>query len=426
MAHARNAFDAFAVHVTCSGHSSYSPNESRKMWQKIKALREERGQFQADMKAIMKTAEDEKRDMTAEESTKFDELHGKFEARNQDISRYERLQSNDAQLADKGEQRAGRDDINTPEQADEVAKEYRSQFGKFLRGASPLELRALTVSGQGVVGPREFSAEIVKAMKSFAGVLDAGAEVITTTDGNPLTIPTVDDTSNTGRLVGEATTNSNTTEPTLGTVTLGAYKFDSDWIKVSIELMRDAGYSVEAAIQQIAAERIGRVFNSYSTTGTGSGQPQGLLGAATVGKTAALNTAISADEIIDLIHSVDSAYRNSGRARFMLSDTLLASLRKLKDENGTYIWAAGLASAPATLFGFPYTVNNDFPGFGANALPIAFGDFSKYKVRAVGGPEIITVKELFASDGLVGFKAIQRLDGKLTDSKAVKTLKLPA
>lgn len=400
------------------------------MWQKLKQLREERGQFLNDMKGLLKKADDEKRDLTAEENTRFDELNGKAEARKADIERYERAQALEAELADKGEQRQqqpGREDVNTPEQrADEAAKEYRSQFVKFLRGGNPLELRALTVSGQGVVGDRPFSTDLVKAMKSFAGVLDAGAEVIPTSDGNPLTIPTADDTANTGRLVGEAVTNNNTTEPTLGTVALGAYKFDSDWIKASIELLRDAAYPIEQVIQQIAAERLGRAFNAYSTTGTGSGQPQGVITAATVGKTAALTTAITADEILDLIHSVDSAYRTSGRARFMLSDVLLATIRKLKGSDGQYLWAAGLSSAPATLFGYPYAVNNDVAGFGANNLVVAFGDFSKYKVRVVAAPEVIRANELFIGDGLIGFKTIQRMDGKLADNKAVKTLKMAA
>lgn len=399
------------------------------MWTKIKELKETRGQNLADMKGILKKAQDEKRDLSPEENQRFDELNTQAETRKAEIERYERAQALEAELATKpgNEQRAGRDAINTPEQqADERAREYRDQFVSFLRGGNPVELRALTVSGQGVVGDRPFATELVKSMKSFAGVLDAGAEVIPTSDGNPLTIPTADDTANTGRLVGEATTNNNTTEPTLGTVTLGAFKFDSDWVKVSIELLRDAAYPIEATIQQISAERLGRAFNSYSTTGTGSGQPQGVVTAATVGKTAALANAITADEVLDLIHSVDSAYRNSGRAKFMLADTLVAALRKLKDSNGAYIWAAGLASAPASLFGYGYTTNNDCAGLTANALPIAFGDFSKYKVRSVASPEVIRANELFISDGLVGFKTLHRLDGKLADTKAVKTLKMAA
>lgn len=400
-------------------------------WQQIKKLNEERGQALADMKAILKKAEDEKRDLTAEENTKFDELNTKAEQRKADVDRYETAKRLDTEISQRQQQeqrqQPGRDDVNTPEQqADERAREYRSQFISFLRGGNPVELRALTVSGQGVVGDRPFSTELIKAMKSFAGVLDAGAEVIPTSDGNPLTIPTADDTANTGRLVGEAVTNNNTTEPVLGTVTLGAFKFDSDWVKVSMELLRDAAYPVEATIQQISAERLGRAFNTYSTTGTGAGQPQGVVPAAAVGKVAALTNAITADEVIDLIHSVDSAYRNSGRAKFMLADTLVSALRKLKDSQGQYIWAAGLASAPATLFGYGYVTNNDMPGFAANAVPIAFGDFSKYKVRSVAAPEVIRANELFISDGLVGFKTLHRLDGRLADTKAIKTLQLAA
>src|SRR5687768_840165 len=105
-------------------------------WVKIKQMREERGQFLAEMKAILTKAETEKREITAEENAKFDELNGKAEQRKLDIERYERAQALEAELAQKqGEQRAGRDDINTPEQqADERAKEVRAQFDRFLRG----------------------------------------------------------------------------------------------------------------------------------------------------------------------------------------------------------------------------------------------------------------------------------------------------
>src|SRR4051794_26584651 len=122
------------------------------MWQRIKALREERGQFLADMKAILTKAETEKRDLTPEENTRFDELNAKAETRKSDIDRYETAQRLEADLAQKGgEQRVGRDDISTPEsQADAAAKEYRSQFVNWVRTGQIPEQRALTVTSQGV------------------------------------------------------------------------------------------------------------------------------------------------------------------------------------------------------------------------------------------------------------------------------------
>src|SRR5438045_2607486 len=120
-------------------------------WIKIKQLTEERGQALTDMKAILKKADDEKRDLTADENTKFDELNTKAEQRKADIDRYETAKRLDAEVTQRQQeqrQQPGRDDVNTPEQqADERAREYRSQFVSFLRGGSTVELRALTVSG---------------------------------------------------------------------------------------------------------------------------------------------------------------------------------------------------------------------------------------------------------------------------------------
>lgn len=400
------------------------------MWQIIKALREERGQYVADMKAILSKANEEKRSLTAEEDQKFNDLNAKAEQRKTDIERYERAQTLEAELADKGgEQRAGREDVNTPEQqAEERAKEVRSQFDRFLRGGDPHELRALTIGGQGVVGHREFYSKLVEAIKAYAGVRQAGAEIIPTSDGNPLTIPTGDDTANEGQIVGEGVTDNTSADPAMGNVTLGAHRFDSKWIKVSIEMLRDAAYPLEQKIVQYAGERIGRTFNRLSTVGTGTGQPQGFVTAAQTGKVAAANNAITYEELLDLVHSVDAGYRNTGRCRFQMHDTVLAAIRKLKDGSNRYIFAAGAAGAPGNILDYQYTVNNDMAQLtgGVNSSVVAFGDFSAYVVRDVAAPETVRANELFIGDGLVGFRIFSRHDGKLANAKAVKLLKLAA
>lgn len=398
-------------------------------WQQKKKLQEERGKLIGDMQALLKKANDETRDMSAEEQTSFDTMHTRAEAIKGQLDRYDAFERLSAQGAEQRQQQPGRDDVNTPEQqADEAAKEYRSQFGQWLRGTNPVELRALSVSGAGVVGDRPFLDKIIASMKSFAGVIEAGAEVIPTTTGNPLGIPTADDTSNVGVLVGEATTSDDDADPDLGALSLGAYKFDSRWVKVSLELLRDAAYDVEGFVTRTAAERIGRAFNGYSTTGTGTGQPKGFVTGAGTGKVCAATNAVTYEEFVDFQHSLDAAYRNSGRCKIQLHDLTLAALRKLKDTSGRYIWSAGTSGLPASLDGYGYVVNNDMAhvGSGAGSAIAAIGDWSRYIVRVVAMPELIRANELFISDGLVGFKVFQRIDGKLADAKAVKLLKLAA
>lgn len=402
------------------------------MWQKRKQLLEERGQFLADMKAILKKSEDEKRDLTAEENTKFDELNTKAEQRKADAERYERAEALEKELAgNKPEQRAGREDVNTPEQlAEQKQKEQRAALDHFLRrGIGGDETRALTVQGTGVVGDRPFYNQLVIGMKAYAGVRQAGATILPTADGNPLTVPAMNDTNNTGVLVGEATTSNTSADPDVtGNITLGGFKFDSKWIKLSVELIQDAAYPVEATVLGMASERIGRVLNIYTTTGSGSGQPKGFVTAAGVGKTLAAVNAFTYEELVDFIHSLDAAYRNTGKATVQFHDTTLAAVRKLKDGDGRYIWAAGAAGAPANILDFPYVVNNDMGKLsdGAGTVVAGFGDFSRYFVRDVTAPVIVRADELFISDGLIGYKVFSRHDANLADTAAVKLLKTAA
>lgn len=402
------------------------------MWQTIKKMREERGQLLADMKAILTKAETEKRDITADESAKFDELNGKAEQRKLDIERYERTQALESELSAKsGEQRAGRDDVNTPEQqADQKAKEQRAQIDTYLRtgGIAPAETRALTVGGTGVVGDRAVYSTLITALKTFAGVREAGCTVLPTSDGNDLTVPKADDTSNTGQIVGEGTEDNSEADPSLSNITLKSYKFDSRWIKCSLEMLQDAAYPLEQYILGIAGERIGRSFNSFATTGTGVGQPKGFLTAGTSGKTAALTTAFTFEELLDLVHAIDAGYRNQPNFRLTFHDTTLAAIRKLKDGDGRYLFAAGAAGAPSTVLDYKYVVNNDMPQLsaGANAKVLAAGDFGRYFVRDVTGVNIVRATELFAGSGLVGFRVFSRHDANLTDANAIKYLQLAA
>jgi HK97 family phage major capsid protein len=404
-------------------------------WQIIKRLNEERGEALGQMKALLKVSEDEKRDLTEAENKAFNDLNTKAEQRKLDVEKYERTSALEKELAaqGKGEQRAGRDDLNTPEAAvAQKAKEQRAAFDKYLRSGKselgPEETRALTVTGAGVVGDRPFYDQLVLGMKAYAGVRQAGATIIPTSDGNSFTIPGFDDTSNTGILVGEGSDSESENDPATNTVTLNSFKFDSTWIKLSIELIQDAAYPVEATILNMASERIGRALNTYTTTGTGTGQPEGFITAASVGKTAALTNAVAYEEIIDFVHSLDAAYRNTGKAVVQMHDTTLAAIRKLKNGNGQYIWQAGAAGAPANILDYGYVVNNDMPQLtsGAGSVVMAFGDFSRYFIRDVTAPYIVRADELFISDGLIGYKVFSRHDGNLADSRAVKLLKLAA
>lgn len=398
-------------------------------WVAIKRIREEQGAAIAQAKAITTKCNDEKRSMTPDEEKRFDALCTEAEAKKMEVERVERAMALEADLAAAQERRSqpGREDLNTPEKtAEQRESEIRSEFRRYLLGIPATELRSLTIAGTGVVGDRTFYNQLVTTLKSWAGVRQAGATVLPTSDGNPLVIPTGDDSSNVGQIVGEAVTDNSAADPTIGNVTLNAYRFDSKWIKVSLEMLRDSAFPIEQYIQTIAAERIGRAFNKFSTTGTGTGQPKGFITAAGVGKTAASQSAFTYEELLDLIHSVDAGYRASPSFRLQLADSTLAAARKLKDGSGRYIFVSGTGGVPGTLLDTQYVVNNDLAKLsdGSGSVVVAAGDFSRYYVRDVTAVEVIRANELFIGDGLVGFRIFSRHDGNLADTSAVKTLKL--
>lgn len=396
------------------------------MWQQIKAKREEQAAVFAEMRNLLKPSEDEKRDLTAEESGKFDELNAKAEGYTKSIDQLERAYTAEKSLEERATLKPGRNPVDggdKPEQRTEVEQreeERRVAFDHYLRGeVSDEEMRVLTIGG-GVVGPQGFSTKLVTSLKYYGGVLQAGAEVLNTQDGNPFVIPTATDTANSGSQIAENGA-VNSTDPTLSTVTLGSYKFDSDWIKISVELSQDNGYDLEGKILDMASRRIGRKLNTATTTGTGSSQIQGFITGGSSGKTFAGAAAITYDELIDVQHSVDAAYRNGGKCVFQMNDSTLAAVRKLKDTEGHYIWMPGAVGVPTQLLGSGYVINNDMAVLATGNKTVAYGDFGAgYVVRFAGPPQVVVARELFSGNGLIGYRVFQRFDGKTQDAGAYK------
>ena len=138
---------------------------------------------------------------------------------------------------------------------------------------------------------------------------------------------------------------------TFGVMTLDAYKYTSKIVRVSVELLQDSAFNLGAELGSLLGERLGRIQNTHATTGTGSSQPNGVVTASALGKTAASATAITTDEIIDLFHSVDRAYR--GNSSFMAADSTVAAIRKLKDGDSQYLWQPGLQAVSYTHLTLP-------------------------------------------------------------------------
>jgi HK97 family phage major capsid protein len=294
-----------------------------------------------------------------------------------------------------------------------------------------VEGRAQTVgtnSAGGYTVPTELAAVIDKTLKMWGPMYDeAICTVLNTASGNPIDFPTVDDTSVTISQHTEAAamTDDGSKDATFAKMTLNAFAYDTSWVQISMELLQDSNVDIMGFIGELLGERMARRVNTELTTGDGTGDPNGIVVASTAGKTAASTTVFTADEVIDLLHSVDPAYRASPKARFMFHDTVLAAIRKLKDGQGQYIWSMGdiRSGQPGTLLGNPYSVNQAMASaFTTGQKLILFGDFSKYYVRKVGSPVVGVRREYYWPN--IGLAGVVRLDGDLIQTSAVKHLKL--
>lgn len=359
---------------------------------------------------------------SAEVEAQFDRMIADADALEGRAARFDALEARDAALNAADARRPVEDrSITATGNAEERAA---AAFETFVRTGNRSELRAQSVGTSadgGYLVPQTWASNIITGLKAYGPMNDSSVvSYLNTAGGGQINLPSLDDTSNKGRKIAE-NTQVNSVNLTFGTKALNAFKYTTDAVLVSRELLQDASYNVEAVIAAAMAERMGRIINEVMTTGDGSDDPNGIVTAATSGKTAAAAAAIAADELIDLIHSVDPAYR--GNASFMFADSTLAALRKLKDGEGRYIWQPGMVAGEAsTILGHRFHINQDMAAIGASAKSVLFGDFSKYTVRQVKGFEFQRLTERYADYDQVGFIGFARYDGDLLDTRAVKAL----
>ncbi len=267
----------------------------------------------------------------------------------------------------------------------------------------------------------ELFPQIVEAMKSYSGIFQA-CRVISTTGGNTLYVPTVDDTATEANLIAEAAAIT-VQDLTFGQKQLDAYKYATQ-MKVSWELMQDSAFNMDAEIRNAFAPRFGRALNTSCTTGTGSAQPNGVVTASTLGKTTASATAFTFAEITDLIHNVDPAYRTSETCGFMFHDVVLAAIKKLaigaSDARSLWVpsWRDG---EPDRIEGYRYWINQGMDSTINTASKIMlFGDFQYYVVRLVQELVTLRLNERYADNGLVGYIGYMRWDGECVNTAAIQ------
>ncbi len=391
---------------------------------KINELRAERAKTWEAAKNFLDTHRNEKGILSAEDTAAYEKMEAEIVDLGHEIERQERADAMERELSAPA---------NTPitEKPESVimdrktgraSDEYKKNFWNAMRTKTPdrVLLNSLVIgtdSEGGYLVPDEFERTLVDGLQEnniFRGL----AHVIQTTSGDRK-IPVVASHGSASWVDEEGAYQES--DDAFSQVTIGAYKLGT-MIKVSEELLNDSVFDIQSYLASEFARRIGNAEEEAFINGNGTSKPTGVLNTAEVGVTAAGATAITADEIIDLFHSLSVPYR--GKAVWLLNDTTVQYLRKLKDGNGQYLWQPGLvAGAPDTILGRPVKVSRYMPAIGAGNKTIAFGDFNYYWIADRQGRSFRRLDELFAVNGQVGFRGSERVDGKLILPEAVKVLK---
>ncbi|QHV99219.1 phage major capsid protein [Spirosoma endbachense] len=412
---------------------------------KLKALQEQKGRIVAEQRSLIDKAETENsRAFSAEERSQFDRHDSDIADIDRKIAHFQREEADQRAVAETANKAQEEKRAQTDEKSAETA--HKQAFDAYLRyGVADMteaEKRALggfvkavegngaetraQSSGSGAAGgytvPREFSNELEIALKAYGGMLELG-RIWGTGTGATVDWPTLDDTATKGRLLSsgtDATTGS--TDLGFGSKTLGAYTYTSDVIKVDNALIQDSAFNLGALITEAMGIRFGRIQNDHYTKADGTNKPEGVIINAGVFNTGVAGTALTADNLLDLLHSVNRAYRKNGK--FSFNDLTLAAVRKLKDSQGRYIWQMGdiQKGTPENLWGYTYVINDDLADIGLSAKSVGFGDFSKYIIRNVASPLIIRLTERFAEFNQTAYVGFMRTDAKLINQGAVKFL----
>ena len=396
----------------------------------ILELREKRAKAWEAAKAFLDSHRKENGVLSAEDDAAYTKMEQEITDLGKEIARLERQEALDAELnrpvnrpltgkpggradADDGEDKTGR-----------ASDDYRKNFWNAMRSKAPMPavtnaLQVGTDSEGGYLVPDEYERTLVEALEE-ENIFRQMAKVIKTSSGDRK-IPVVASKGTASWIDEEGAYPES--DDSFGQVSIGAYKLGT-MIKVSEELLNDSVFDLQSYISREFARRIGAKEEEAFFTGDGKGKPLGVLadtGGAETGVTAASATAVTADELMDLYYSLKSPYRK--KSVWVLNDSTIKAIRKLKDNNGQYLWQPSLtAGAPDMILGRPIKTSAYMPAIAAGAKTIAFGDFSYYWIADRQGRSFKRLNELFAATGQVGFLASQRVDGKMILAEAVKVL----
>lgn len=392
---------------------------------KILELREKRAKLWDKTKAFLDEKRNEEGFLSAEDTVTYEKMEADVVSLGKEIERLERQAAIDLELS-----KATSNAItNTPnnnqgsEKTGRASDEYDRAFWNVMRNKVNFDVQnSLKVGSDpegGYLAPDEFEKTLIEALEE-ENIMRSLAKIITTSSGDRK-IPIVASKGTASWVDEEGPIPES--DDSFGIISIGAYKL-ATMIKVSEELLNDSVFKLDSYISKEFARRIGAREEEAFVVGDGNGKPTGVFGSGEVGLTTAAAT-IKFDDIMDLFYSLKSPYRK--KATFLMNDATVKEIRKLKDGNGQYLWQPSVQMGePDTILNRPVKTSAYVPIIEAGKKPIAFGDFSYYWIADRQGRSFQRLNELYAATGQVGFKATQRVDGKLTLPEAIKVLQMKA
>ncbi len=390
----------------------------------ILVLREKRAKAWEAAKAFLDSKRDKDGFVSAEDTATYDKMEADVIALGKEIERLERQAAIDLELAKPTSQPITNQPgsgMKEDKKSGRASDAYRKAFWDSIRRRNYFDVQNTLSIGTDTEGgylvPDEYEQRLIDALQeqNFFRQL---ATVITTSSGDR-NIPVV---SGHGEAAWMDENGLYTeSDDTFGLISLGAYKLGTA-IKVSDELLNDSVFDLEGYIATEFTRRIGAKEEEAFLVGDGKKKPTGVFVSAENSVTTS-GTSITFDDVMDLYHSLRVPYRKN--AVWLLNDTTVKALRKVKDGNGNYIWQPSVqAGEPDTILNRPYYTSSFVPDLAVGNKIMAFGDFSYYWIADRQGRSFKRLNELYAANGQVGFLASQRVDGKLILPEAVKTMTL--
>jgi HK97 family phage major capsid protein len=386
----------------------------------------------AALAEIIEKAQGEERPLTEEEVTAYEKLEKDLQAcqRTEAVAKrhaaYNAIERNDAGLH------------KAPKKDDG----YEKAFEAYMRTGRPnSDLETFsnaqsegTGSEGGYLVPTTLRDKIVDRMKAFGGIANV-VDTLTTSSGENVNWPTVDDTANVGEIVQEGGTFSGGADLVFGEASLGAYSYmagggSATPLRVSLELLQDAAFDIQGLVSRKLGERIARIQAVHLVSGNGAGQPLGISYGLTGVEIAADTAGITYDDLVTFIHSVDPAYRENG-CRWAFNDTTLATIKKIKDSHGDPIWRPASAdmateTGGGTLMGYPVTIDQAFPNVDVDANDVNWGVFGNlqegYVVRRVRDVQLLVNPYSRMANRQVEFTAWARMDATQQNTNAYVAL----